>query len=302
MSRPRREPVPGPSAPLLRLLEFLSEADVTLRSTVLSCALLLTACDAPVATAPSDGGLPVSSETPTPHAYRLEIPISPELRTAGGEVSLLRLPNEGALARETHVVAAGTESLAVMVTNTESIAVTQSSNDVARSVDVAQPGCGDPAYSTGVVLRVPDDFATIQAAIDAASPGDTVAVGPGVFTEFLSMRPGVRLRGSGAGRTVLDAMGHPRNLIDLTRAPGVVISGFTFRGVPRADIGCSLPTTPSSAAETGTRPRSTATGTGSWSSIPRQCSPRSIRPSTGRHARAPSRSSPRTSSRTISWP
>ena len=33
------------------------------------------------------------------------------------------------------------------------------------------------------VLRVPDDYATIQSAVDEARPGDMVLVGPGVYRE-----------------------------------------------------------------------------------------------------------------------
>jgi hypothetical protein len=184
---------------------------------------------------PADAGIKV---------YELSIPMSPEIRAAGGEVSLLRLPNEGGLVHEKVSVPPGTEVLTVAATNLESLAVTQSASAAAPSIAVAQPGCGDPVYSTGVQLRVPEDFATIQPAIDAAKPGDTVRVGPGVWTEFLQMRPGVRLQGSGAGRTILDAKGRPKNLVNLTAAPGVVISGFTFRGVPISTAGCADPTDP----------------------------------------------------------
>ena len=38
-----------------------------------------------------------------------------------------------------------------------------------------------PAYAD--IINVPDDFETIQAAIDAAQDGDTVLVQPGVYVE-----------------------------------------------------------------------------------------------------------------------
>lgn len=87
-------------------------------------------------------------------------------------------------------------------------------------------------------LRVPADFPTIQAAIDAAAPGDTVKVAPGTYTESVSLRAGVCLLGSGARRTILDAGGETRTLIDLTHAPGSVVAGFTLRGV-RSISGCA---------------------------------------------------------------
>jgi hypothetical protein len=43
------------------------------------------------------------------------------------------------------------------------------------------------------------------------------------------MRPGVCLVGSGAKRTILDAQGEGRRLVDLSAAHGSVVSGFTFR-------------------------------------------------------------------------
>jgi len=79
--------------------------------------------------------------------------------------------------------------------------------------------------------RVPADYATIQAAIDAAQPGDTVAVARGQYTEAVQMRPGICLLGAGALHTVLDAQQRPDTLVDLTSAPGAVVAGFTFRGV-----------------------------------------------------------------------
>ncbi|HWO20050.1 MAG TPA: NosD domain-containing protein [Kofleriaceae bacterium] len=87
-------------------------------------------------------------------------------------------------------------------------------------------------------LHVPRDFSTIQGAIDAAAPGDTVRVAGGTYTESVQLRPGVCLLGAGARHTTLDAGGQGRTLVDLTGAPGSVVAGFTMRGVaPR--YGCA---------------------------------------------------------------
>jgi hypothetical protein len=92
-------------------------------------------------------------------------------------------------------------------------------------------------------LHVPRDYPTIQAAVDAATPGDTVRVSPGTYTESVQLRAGVCLLGSGARRTILDAHGEGRTLVDLTNAPGSAVAGFTLRGVaPRA--GCGAPDDP----------------------------------------------------------
>lgn len=87
-------------------------------------------------------------------------------------------------------------------------------------------------------LDVPHDYPTIQAAVDAADPGDTVRVAAGTYTESVIMRAGVCLLGSGAKRTILDANGEGRRLVDLSRAPGSMVSGFTIRNTgPRP--GCA---------------------------------------------------------------
>lgn len=79
-------------------------------------------------------------------------------------------------------------------------------------------------------LRVPQEYANIQSAINAAFPGDTVRVSAGTYNEALVMRPGVCLLGAGSKHTILDAGGTDHTLVDLSSAPGSVVSGFTFRG------------------------------------------------------------------------
>ena len=41
-----------------------------------------------------------------------------------------------------------------------------------------------PRTAPAGIIRVPQDYATINAAITAASPGDTVLVAAGVYSEF----------------------------------------------------------------------------------------------------------------------
>lgn len=51
-------------------------------------------------------------------------------------------------------------------------------------------------------LRVPQEYATIQAAVDAAASGDTVLVGPGTYVENVIIHGSLTLRSSrGAART-----------------------------------------------------------------------------------------------------
>ncbi|KGJ91582.1 hypothetical protein ND16A_1814 [Thalassotalea sp. ND16A] len=59
--------------------------------------------------------------------------------------------------------------------------------------------------SDEVPLRVPADYPTIQQAIDAATPGALILVAPGTYNELVIMWKPVRLQGSGAGSTFINA-------------------------------------------------------------------------------------------------
>ena len=57
--------------------------------------------------------------------------------------------------------------------------------------------------------RVPDDHATIQAAIEAANPGDLILVNAGTYDELVVMWKPVRLQGVGAGSVLINAAKYP---------------------------------------------------------------------------------------------
>jgi parallel beta-helix repeat protein len=65
--------------------------------------------------------------------------------------------------------------------------------------------------------RVPSTYPTIQGAIDAATPGDLVLVSPGTYDELVVMWKPVRLQGSGAGSTIINAAKFPAEKLDLWR-------------------------------------------------------------------------------------
>jgi hypothetical protein len=102
-------------------------------------------------------------------------------------------------------------------------------------VDAAVSTCGSRPAASASVLGVPDEYTTIQAALDAARPGDTVAVSPGIYTEHLRLRPFVKLLGAGASVTILDGQGEGEDLIDFTDATATVVSGFTLQNVGQRD-------------------------------------------------------------------
>ncbi len=77
-------------------------------------------------------------------------------------------------------------------------------------------------------LRVPTDFPTIQAALDAASDGDTVLVEPGVYTEHLDFhQKDVRVESTGgAAATTVQVSGGTA----VTIGPAGAFIGFTVTG------------------------------------------------------------------------
>lgn len=77
-------------------------------------------------------------------------------------------------------------------------------------------------------------YPTIQAAVDAAQPGDTVELGVATFLEGVDLKPGVSLHGSGPGLTVLDASGFPAGVTleasDASPESRSTVSNLTIRG------------------------------------------------------------------------
>ena len=73
-------------------------------------------------------------------------------------------------------------------------------------------------FAIAAELNVPNDFATIQAAIDAAADGDSVIVAAGSYAENLNLKSGVDVRGVEAARTFVE----PETLAD----PVVLASGI----------------------------------------------------------------------------
>jgi parallel beta-helix repeat protein len=79
-------------------------------------------------------------------------------------------------------------------------------------------------------IEVPKDFPTIQAAINAAEPGDLIVIAAGTYKENLTIRKGIELRGAGPG-TVVDgsrARSAPTILVQRTR--DVVIRNLEITG------------------------------------------------------------------------
>ena len=111
------------------------------------------------------------------------------------------------------------------------------------SVAGAQQGQGEPRLPPGVgpgrepvptgyaaTIRVPQDFDTIQAAVDHAKPGGMVLVAPGIYSESVTVTtPYVTIRGLDRDRTIIDGGFERANGVQVFAADGVAIENLTSR-------------------------------------------------------------------------
>jgi pectate lyase len=93
--------------------------------------------------------------------------------------------------------------------------------------------------AVAAVLHVPGDYGTIQAAITAAAPGDTVLVAPALYSERLTLNKAITLAShflstgdrAHIDQTVIDAAGGTAAItITSGVSPMPVVQGFTIRG------------------------------------------------------------------------
>ena len=87
----------------------------------------------------------------------------------------------------------------------------------------ARPG-GTPR-----TIRVPQDAATVQGALDSTQPGDLVLIAPGTYREAVTIRtPGIVVRGLDRNAVVFDGEDQKENGI-LVAADGVAVENLTIR-------------------------------------------------------------------------
>jgi len=85
------------------------------------------------------------------------------------------------------------------------------------------------ASTTTFEIRVPDDYPTIQAAIDAANEGDTVIVNPGTYNEHVKITKSLKLLGSGRESVIVgDGAGHTVEI--LRGVTNVTFAKFAVKG------------------------------------------------------------------------
>ena len=93
-------------------------------------------------------------------------------------------------------------------------------------------------------ITVPTDFPTIQAAINASNPGDTIKVLPGTYTEQITISKSLTIIGSGAKSTIIEAppleelelnvLGLPY-IVQINNEAQVSMKGFTIKGPEGTD-------------------------------------------------------------------
>jgi parallel beta-helix repeat protein len=90
----------------------------------------------------------------------------------------------------------------------------------------------NPRYKTTFnkldIIYVPDDFLTIQAAVDNANPDDTIMVRPGVYPEHINVDKSLEIIGEGYEDVLVDGNNESEYIFTIS-AEDVKISGFTIQ-------------------------------------------------------------------------
>jgi hypothetical protein len=95
-------------------------------------------------------------------------------------------------------------------------------------------GTGTPttagAGASGRTVKVPQDQPTVQAAVDAAQPGDLVLISPGVYKEAVNVtKENLTIRGLERNTTILDGEFTRENGVRVLNANGVSVENMTAR-------------------------------------------------------------------------
>jgi len=82
----------------------------------------------------------------------------------------------------------------------------------------------------------PADFSSIQAAINAASSGDTVFVRSGIYSETLTIAKAISLIGENRDFTIIDGSEGPGSQALYINSNGVLVTGFTVQNGTHSNI------------------------------------------------------------------
>ena len=95
-------------------------------------------------------------------------------------------------------------------------------------------GMNPPSTFAQITITVPDNYSTIQLAINSALPGDTVYVRSGTYEEHITINKELILAGEDRETTVIDC-NDTGKVIDVI-ASNVTISGLKITNGDRASI------------------------------------------------------------------
>jgi len=85
-------------------------------------------------------------------------------------------------------------------------------------------------FTQSTTITVPDDFSTIQEAVNAANPGDTIYVRAGTYQEIVTInKNNLALTGENKHTTIIDGGGVSSPVVYVERVNDVAISGFTIQ-------------------------------------------------------------------------
>ena len=91
-------------------------------------------------------------------------------------------------------------------------------------------------------IYVPDNYNTIQAAVDAASPGDMIIVRDGTYTENVDVnKDHLTIKSENGAEVTIVQAANPKDHVFKVTAPYVEISGFTIKGANEAKEPYSYP-------------------------------------------------------------
>lgn len=120
-------------------------------------------------------------------------------------------------------------------------------------------GAAPPAAAHRIHLVKPGE--SIQKAVDAAQPGDTVLLSPGVHHESVTVStPGLTLRGMG-GRTVLEPAADAAQTTGTAKTPSTAKAPGTAKTPARSSPRPSAPAPRAATASASSAPGATASRT-----------------------------------------
>jgi hypothetical protein len=97
-----------------------------------------------------------------------------------------------------------------------------------------EPQGTEPQGTEPGVIEVPGDHPTIQAAVDAANPGDLILIAPGVYHEAVNVvTDNITIRGLDRNEVILDGEFELDNGIRVLGADGVAIENMTAQNYSR---------------------------------------------------------------------